>query len=157
MKKHFWYSYSSTGQPTLVWDLGQCWYTRDDPLLFLRTCDSSNYTTRLHACCAEWPEYEECFTFLLFEILFVWRVMSFVWWSSVILDVTWQVYKVVINNYLFVLICCFCTQEHFNYFAMDDTMGPLVLSVKNENVPSEEHIRIILRWVCMEDQGFKSS
>ncbi|XP_072036397.1 rap1 GTPase-activating protein 1-like isoform X2 [Amphiura filiformis] len=36
-------------------------------------------------------------------------------------------------------------KEHFNYFAMDDVMGPLVLSVKYENVPSEEHVRIILR------------
>ncbi|KAJ8894442.1 hypothetical protein PR048_007096 [Dryococelus australis] len=36
-------------------------------------------------------------------------------------------------------------QEHLNFVAQDETMGPVCLSVKTENVASQEHLRIMLR------------
>ncbi|XP_013379547.1 rap1 GTPase-activating protein 1-like isoform X3 [Lingula anatina] len=39
----------------------------------------------------------------------------------------------------------FLGKEHFNFYAMDDNLGPIIMSVKTENVSSQEHVRIILR------------
>ncbi|XP_022090210.1 uncharacterized protein LOC110979045 isoform X2 [Acanthaster planci] len=36
-------------------------------------------------------------------------------------------------------------KEHFNYIAMDESMGPIVLSIKQETTNAEEQIRILLR------------
>ncbi|XP_064642552.1 rap1 GTPase-activating protein 1-like isoform X4 [Lineus longissimus] len=39
----------------------------------------------------------------------------------------------------------FLGKEHFNFYGMDETLGPLVMSVKYETISSQDHIRIILR------------
>ncbi|KAL5015173.1 hypothetical protein ScPMuIL_009443 [Solemya velum] len=39
----------------------------------------------------------------------------------------------------------FLGKEHFNYYAMDENMGALILSVKEETVSDLEHFRTILR------------
>lgn len=39
----------------------------------------------------------------------------------------------------------FLGKEHFNFFATDDNLGPIVLSIKSETVSSQEHSRVILR------------
>lgn len=39
----------------------------------------------------------------------------------------------------------FCLQEHLNFVGTDDSLGPLLLSVKSENVASQEHMRLLLR------------
>uniref|UniRef100_A0A646QE85 Rap1 GTPase-activating protein 1 n=1 Tax=Hemiscolopendra marginata TaxID=943146 RepID=A0A646QE85_9MYRI len=39
----------------------------------------------------------------------------------------------------------FLGREHFNFFAIDDNLGPLVLSAKNEIISSQDHCRLILR------------
>lgn len=36
-------------------------------------------------------------------------------------------------------------QEHFNFYGVDEVEGPLVLSVKQEFLSSQEHLRVILR------------
>ncbi|XP_014664725.1 PREDICTED: rap1 GTPase-activating protein 1-like isoform X3 [Priapulus caudatus] len=39
----------------------------------------------------------------------------------------------------------FLGKEHFNFFAQDEVVGPIVLSVKTETISSQEHTRLILR------------
>lgn len=39
----------------------------------------------------------------------------------------------------------FCLQEHLNFVGTDENLGPLLLSVKSENVASQEHMRLLLR------------
>ncbi|KAI0236395.1 Rap1 GTPase-activating protein 1 [Lamellibrachia satsuma] len=39
----------------------------------------------------------------------------------------------------------FLGKEHFNFYAFDETHGPLILSVKSETLGEEEHSRIVLR------------
>ena len=39
-------------------------------------------------------------------------------------------------------------QEHFNYYGEDETIGPLILSLKEEVTSQQEHIRAILRTRC---------
>ncbi|GAB6031292.1 Rap1 GTPase-activating protein 2, variant 2 [Chamberlinius hualienensis] len=39
----------------------------------------------------------------------------------------------------------FLGREHFNFFAIDENLGPLVWSTKSEIISSQEHVRIILR------------
>nr|CAD7459472.1 unnamed protein product [Timema tahoe] len=36
-------------------------------------------------------------------------------------------------------------QEHLNFIGQDESLGPVCLSVKTENVASQEHMRILLR------------
>ena len=36
-------------------------------------------------------------------------------------------------------------QEHFNYFAQDENLGPLILSVKHETIGGEDALRVVLR------------
>ena len=36
-------------------------------------------------------------------------------------------------------------QDHFNFFATDEKLGPILLSVKSETVAGHEHWRLILR------------
>lgn len=36
-------------------------------------------------------------------------------------------------------------QEHLNFVGTDESLGPLLLSVKSENVASQEHMRLLLR------------
>lgn len=38
-----------------------------------------------------------------------------------------------------------CFQEHLNFVGTDESLGPLLLSVKSENVASQEHMRLLLR------------
>lgn len=44
-----------------------------------------------------------------------------------------------INKFHFIL------QEHSNLVGHDETLGPVLLSIKSENVASQEHVRILLR------------
>ncbi|XP_041479425.1 rap1 GTPase-activating protein 1-like isoform X1 [Lytechinus variegatus] len=39
----------------------------------------------------------------------------------------------------------FLGKEHFNYFAQDEDLGPLVLSVKHETIGTEDALRVVLR------------
>lgn len=39
----------------------------------------------------------------------------------------------------------FIGREHHNFFAKDNKLGPLVLSVRTETISQQEHFRIILR------------
>ncbi|KRX91538.1 Rap1 GTPase-activating protein 1, partial [Trichinella pseudospiralis] len=39
----------------------------------------------------------------------------------------------------------FFGKDHFNFYALDDRLGPIVLSVRVESTASQEHLRIILR------------
>nr|CAD7202249.1 unnamed protein product [Timema douglasi] len=39
----------------------------------------------------------------------------------------------------------FLLQEHLNFIGQDESLGPVCLSVKTENVASQEHMRILLR------------
>ncbi|XP_037039941.1 rap1 GTPase-activating protein 1 isoform X6 [Bradysia coprophila] len=39
----------------------------------------------------------------------------------------------------------FVTREHSNLVGHDDVLGPVLLSIKNENVANQEHVRILLR------------
>jgi len=39
----------------------------------------------------------------------------------------------------------FLGKEHFNFYACDEAMGPMVMSMKTEVISSQEHTRIILR------------
>ena len=36
-------------------------------------------------------------------------------------------------------------QEHFSFYAVDELVGPVIMSVKSEVISSQEHMRIILR------------
>lgn len=36
-------------------------------------------------------------------------------------------------------------QEHFNYYGMDEQLGHVILSIKNEVISSQPHIRVIVR------------
>lgn len=39
----------------------------------------------------------------------------------------------------------FCGREHSNLIAYDERLGPLLMSIKTENVANQEHLRILLR------------
>lgn len=43
------------------------------------------------------------------------------------------------------MYCLVCLQEHSDLVGHDDVLGPVVLSIKAENVASQEHTRILLR------------
>ena len=36
-------------------------------------------------------------------------------------------------------------QEHFDYYALDENVGPIVMSMKEENTDSKEQFRVLLR------------
>lgn len=36
-------------------------------------------------------------------------------------------------------------QEHLNFIGVDDSLGPVLLSLKSENVASQDHTRLLLR------------
>ena len=38
-------------------------------------------------------------------------------------------------------------QEHFNFYAIDETLGPVVMSMKTEQISNQEHTRVLLRYV----------
>ncbi|XP_071946129.1 uncharacterized protein [Antedon mediterranea] len=40
---------------------------------------------------------------------------------------------------------CFLGKEHLNYTATDENLGPLILSVKQEVIASQDHLRLMLR------------
>ncbi|XP_064611477.1 rap1 GTPase-activating protein 1-like isoform X3 [Liolophura sinensis] len=42
----------------------------------------------------------------------------------------------------------FLGKEHFNYYSYDESLGPIVLSYKEENLGSQSHTRIIVRTRC---------
>lgn len=39
----------------------------------------------------------------------------------------------------------FSGKEHFNFYALDEVLGPVVMSMKSEVISSQEHMRVILR------------
>ncbi|XP_033724585.1 rap1 GTPase-activating protein 1-like isoform X2 [Pecten maximus] len=42
----------------------------------------------------------------------------------------------------------FLGKEHFNYYTEDDNLGPMILSMKEEYISDQEHVRAILRTRC---------
>lgn len=39
----------------------------------------------------------------------------------------------------------FCQQEHINLVGLDESLGPVVMSLKNEHMAGQDHTRILLR------------
>ncbi|XP_055592011.1 rap1 GTPase-activating protein 1-like isoform X1 [Uranotaenia lowii] len=58
---------------------------------------------------------------------------------------TWRVGKIESDDTAKCYRRFFISREHSNLVGHDDQMGPVLLSIKSENVANQEHIRILLR------------
>uniref|UniRef100_A0A182Q810 Rap-GAP domain-containing protein n=1 Tax=Anopheles farauti TaxID=69004 RepID=A0A182Q810_9DIPT len=58
---------------------------------------------------------------------------------------TWRVGKIESDDTAKCYRRFFISREHSNLVGHDDTLGPVLLSIKSENVANQDHIRILLR------------
>ena len=75
---------------------------------------------------------------MLYYVILCYIMSYYVILCYTLLGFCWRMTKCN-NSHIFFM------QEHFNFYAFDETHGPLILSVKSESVGEEEHSRIILR------------